>query len=60
MEYSLRIEQVLGHKTNLKKYKKKEMISSTFSDHNVMKLEINCRKKKMEKYEHMETKQHAI
>ena len=45
MEYSLGIGKVLGHKTNLRKLKKKEMISSTFSDHNVMKLEINCRKK---------------
>ena len=45
MEYSLGIRQVLGHKTNLRKFKKTEMISSTFSDRNAMKLEINCRNK---------------
>ena len=32
---------MLGHKTSLKKFKKIEMISSIFSDHNAMKLEVN-------------------
>ena len=36
---------MLGHKTSLKKFKKIEMISSIFSDHNAMKLEINHNKK---------------
>ena len=35
----------LGHKTSLNKFKKIETISSTFSDHNGVKLEINYRKK---------------
>ena len=32
---------MLGHKTNLNKFKKTEITSSIFSDHNGMKLEIN-------------------
>ena len=36
-----RIDHVLGHKTSLNKCKKTEIISSMFSDHNAMKLDIN-------------------
>ena len=43
-----RIDPMLGHKTNLNKLKKVEIISSIFSDHNGMKLEINY--KKIEKH----------
>ena len=39
------IDHVLGHKTSLNKFKSTEIISSMFSDHNGMKLEINHRKK---------------
>ena len=35
------IDHMLGHKTSLSKFKKTEIISSFFSDHNVVKLEIN-------------------
>ena len=35
---------MLGHKTSLKKFKKTEIISSIFSDHNAIKLEINHKK----------------
>ena len=41
-----RIEHTLGHKSNLSKFKKTEIVSSIFSDHNVMRLHINYRKKK--------------
>ena len=41
-----RIDHILGHKTNLSKLKSIAIISSIFSDHNSMKLEINQRKKK--------------
>ena len=41
-----RIDYILGHKSNLNKFKKIEIISSIFSDHNVMRLDINYRKKK--------------
>ena len=39
---------MLGHKTSLNTFKKIETISSIFSDHNAMKLEINH--KNTEKY----------
>ena len=36
-----RIDNMLGHKASLSKFKKTEIISSILSDHNVMRLEIN-------------------
>ena len=44
-----RIYHTLGHKTNLNKFKSIEIISSIFSDHNGMKLEINHRKRNEKK-----------
>ena len=40
-----RIDHTLGHKSNLSKFKKTETISSIFSDHNTMRLDINYKKK---------------
>ena len=40
-----RIDHILGHKSNLDKFKKIEIISSLFSDHNVVRLDVNYRKK---------------
>ena len=40
-----RIDHILGHKSNLSKFNKTEIISSTFSDHNTMRLDINYKKK---------------
>ena len=40
-----RIDHILGHKSSLSKFKKTEIISSIFSDHNAMRLEINYRGK---------------
>src|SRR5574341_1020125 len=40
-----RIDHILGHKTNLSKFKKIEIVSSIFSDHNAMRLDINYKKK---------------
>jgi len=40
-----RIDHILGHKSNLSKFKKIEIISSIFSDRNTMKLDINYKKK---------------
>ena len=40
-----RIDHILGHKSNLSKFKKIEIISSIFSDHNAMRLLINYKKK---------------
>ena len=42
---SSRIDHVLGHKSNLNKFKKIEIRSRIFSDHNVMRLGINYKKK---------------
>ena len=40
-----RIDHILGHKSNLSKFKKTEIISSIFSDHNTTRLDINYKKK---------------
>ena len=36
-----------GHEASLGEFKKTEIISSIFSDHNTMRLKINYRKKKL-------------
>ena len=43
------IDHMLGHKTSLNKFKKIEVISGILSDHNIMKLKVN-HKKKTEKH----------
>ena len=40
-----RIDHILGHKSSLSKFKKIDIISSIFSDHNAMRLEMNYREK---------------
>ena len=40
-----RIDHILGHKSNLSKFKKIEIVSSIFSNHNAMRLDINYKKK---------------
>ena len=40
-----RIDHILGHKSSLGKFKKIEIISSIFSDHSVIRLDVNYRKK---------------
>ena len=40
-----RLDHILGHKSSLGKFKKIEIITSIFSDHNAMRLDINYRKK---------------
>ena len=40
-----RIDHILGHKSSLGKFKKIEIISSIFSDHNVKRSDVNYRKK---------------
>ena len=40
-----RIDHILGHKSSLGKFKKIEIISSIFSDHNAVRLDVNHRKK---------------
>ena len=52
-----RIDHILGHKSSLSKFKKIEIISGIFSDHNAMRLEMN-NGKKCKKHKHMEGKQY--
>ena len=52
-----RIDNILSHKSSPGKLKKIEIISSIFSYHNAMRLEINYRKKNCKKHKHMEAKQ---
>ena len=54
-----RIDHILGHKSSLGKFKKIEIASSISSDHNVVRLDINYRKKKHKKYKHMDAKQYT-
>ena len=47
-----RRDHILGHRSNLSKFKKTETISSTFSNYNATRLDINY-KKKTKKHRHM-------
>ena len=40
-----RIDDILGHKSSLRKFKKIDNVSSNYSEHNAMQLDINYRKK---------------
>ena len=40
-----RIDHILGHKSSLGKFKKIEIVSSVFSNHNTMRIDINYRGK---------------
>ena len=53
-----KIDPILGHKSSLGKFKKVAIISSIFSDHSVVRLDVNNRKKLL-KYKHMEAKQYT-
>ena len=39
-----RTDHMLGHKTSLKKFNMVEITPSIFSEHNALKLDINCKK----------------
>ena len=51
----------IDHISNCRKFKKIEIISSIFSDHNAMRLDINYRKKKKncKRHKHMDIKQYV-
>ena len=53
-----RIDHILGHKSNLSKFKIIEIVSSIFSDHNAVRLDINYKKKSVKKHKHMEIKKY--
>ena len=54
-----RIDRILGHKSSLGKFKKIEIVSSIFSDHNAMRLDNQLQEKICKKYKHMEAKQYT-
>ena len=39
------MDYILGHKSSLGKFKKIDILSSIFSDHSVVRLDVNYRKK---------------
>ena len=60
MEHSPGQTKILGHKLNLSKLKKIEIISSIFSDDNAVRLDmLPKKKKKCKKHKQLETKQHV-
>ena len=40
-----KIDHILSHKSSLSKFRKLEIMSSIFSDHNAVRLDVNYRKK---------------
>ena len=54
-----RKDDILGHKSNLTKFKKTEIASSMFPNHNAMRLNINYNKKTVKKHKNMEIKQYV-
>ena len=44
-----RTDRILGHKSNLRKFKKIEIISEIFSNYNTVRLDINYKGKKKKK-----------
>ena len=49
-----RIDHILCHISNLSKFKKIEIISSIFSNHNAMRLDINYKEENCKKHKHTE------
>ena len=54
-----RMDHILGHQSSLGKFKKIEIVSSIFSNHNAMRLGNNYRTKICKRYKHMEAKQYT-
>ena len=48
-----RIHHILGHRWNLSSFKKIEIVSSIYSDHNAMRLDISYKKKNCQKHKQM-------
>ena len=42
-----RIDHILDHQTNFSKFKKIDIVSSIFSDHNAIRLDINYKEKSL-------------
>ena len=59
-----RIDHILGHKLNFSKFKKIEILSSIFSEHNTMRLDTKYKGEKKKttckKHKHMKIKQYIL
>ena len=53
-----RIDYILGHKSNLSKFKKIEIVWSILSDNNAMRLDRSYKKKTVRNHKHTEIKQY--
>ena len=53
-----RIDHILGHKSSLSKFKKIEIRSNIFSDHNAIEIRNQLQGKKRKNDKHMEAKQY--
>ena len=54
-----KIDHILGHKSNLSKFKKTEIVSSIFSNHNAMETRYQLQEKNCKKHKHIEIKQYV-
>ena len=54
-----RIDNILGHKSSLGKFKETEIIPSIFSDHNAVRLDLIYRGEIIKKCPHIEVEKHA-
>ena len=54
-----RRDHILGHKSNLSKFKKTEIISSNISDNNAMRLDINYKENTVRNHKHIGIKQYV-
>ena len=54
-----KIDHILGYKSNLDNFKKIEIISSIFSDHNAIQLETNNKNKKQDNKKKKKTAKHT-
>ena len=53
------IDHMVGHKARLSKFRRIEIISSIFSNHNAMRLKVNHKKKNCKIHRHVEVKQYT-
>ena len=53
-----RIDHILGHESNLSKFKKIEIVSGIFSDHKCYETRYQLQEKNCKKHKHMQIKQY--
>ena len=53
-----RIDHILGNKSVINQHKKITVIPYIFSDHNALKLKVDCKKKILKDHRYMEVKEH--